>query len=156
MPREALAGKLVLVGLTGAGLNDMRTTVLGELVPGIEIQAQLIESLFEGRLLRRPSWMRWAETGAALVLGLLVIWFIPRRDVAAASFLRRLPKVTVLLTLGTNGLVIGLGYAVFHFTGWLFDAASFSQHGGAHVVQARARQAHQHQLAGQRFAGHLA
>lgn len=126
VPREALAGKLVLVGLTGTGLNDMRTTVLGELVPGIEIQAQVIESLFEGRLLQRPSWLRWAELLTALGLGLFVIWFIPRRDFTAANFLRRLPKVTLLLTLGTNALVIGLGYAAFHFMGILFDAASFS------------------------------
>src|SRR4051794_33911182 len=33
--------KLVLVGLTGAGVTDMRTTPLAELVPGIEIQAQV-------------------------------------------------------------------------------------------------------------------
>jgi len=126
VPREALAGKLVLVGLTGAGLNDMRTTVLGEVVPGIEIQAQLIESLFDSRLLQRPSWVRWSELLVALVIGLFVIWFIPRRDFAAANFLRRLPRVTVLLTLGTNAMVIGLGYAAFHFTGILFDASSFS------------------------------
>jgi len=54
--------KLVLVGLTGTGLTDMRTTALGELVPGIEIQAQGIESIFEGRFLRRPLWLQWASS----------------------------------------------------------------------------------------------
>jgi adenylate cyclase len=37
--------KLVLVGLTGTGLTDMRTPALGELVPGIRIQAQAIETI---------------------------------------------------------------------------------------------------------------
>ncbi len=54
---DRLHNKLVLVGLTGSGLTDMRTTVLGELVPGIEIQAQVIETIFEGRFLRRPPWL---------------------------------------------------------------------------------------------------
>jgi hypothetical protein len=42
-----LAGKLVLLGLTGSGLNDMRYTALQELVPGIEIQAQVMEALYD-------------------------------------------------------------------------------------------------------------
>jgi len=51
----------VLVGLTGAGVTDMRTTALGELVPGIEIQAQVIETIVEGRFLQRPTWLKWAR-----------------------------------------------------------------------------------------------
>ncbi len=52
---ERFRNKLVLVGLTGTGVTDMRTTALGELVPGIEIQAQVIETIVEGRFLRRPN-----------------------------------------------------------------------------------------------------
>ena len=55
---EALAGKLVLIGLTGSGLNDRRVTPLGESVAGIEIQAQLLESLLDGRFLLRSWWMK--------------------------------------------------------------------------------------------------
>ncbi|MBK6638045.1 MAG: CHASE2 domain-containing protein [Rhodocyclaceae bacterium] len=49
-----MTGKLVLIGLTGDGIADRRVTALRENVPGIEIQAQVIESLFEGRVLTRP------------------------------------------------------------------------------------------------------
>ncbi|MEO7937618.1 MAG: CHASE2 domain-containing protein, partial [Burkholderiaceae bacterium] len=37
VPADALEGKLVLIGLTGSGLNDRRVTPLGESVAGIEI-----------------------------------------------------------------------------------------------------------------------
>lgn len=55
---DLLTGKLVLIGLSGSGLSDMRMTALGELVPGVEIQAQLLESLFDGRFIQRPWWMK--------------------------------------------------------------------------------------------------
>ena len=63
---ERFENKLVLVGPTGSGLSDMRTTPLKEYVPGIDIQAQLIESFFEGRFLSRPIGMRWLEIGLLL------------------------------------------------------------------------------------------
>jgi hypothetical protein len=44
------------------------------LVPGIEIQAQVIEIIFEGRFLRRPTWLKWAESGSIMAFGLLIIW----------------------------------------------------------------------------------
>src|SRR6202000_2296051 len=51
---DRIHNKLVLVGLTGTGLPDVRATPLGEQVPGIEIQAQIIETIFDGRFLQRP------------------------------------------------------------------------------------------------------
>jgi CHASE2 domain-containing sensor protein len=120
-----LNGKLVLLGLTGAGLNDMRTTAIGETVPGIEIQAQVIESLFDGRIIMRPQWLKWAESGALLFIGSLVIWYIPRPRSAFALYLRKVPQAGLWLTLGTNAVIAALGLQIFIKTAYLFDAASF-------------------------------
>jgi adenylate cyclase len=120
-----LSGKLVLLGLTGSGLSDMRTTAIGETVPGIEIQAQMIESLFDGRILQRPYWFKWAETLALLLVGGLLIWYVPRTDSFLVTYLRKVPKSTLWLTLATNSLIIWIGYKIFIHTGMLFDAASF-------------------------------
>lgn len=120
-----LAGKLVLLGLTGAGLSDMRTNAIGETVPGIEIQAQIIESLFDGRILQRPYWFKWAETLALLCIGGMLIWYVPRPDSLLATYLRKVPKSSLWLTLATNSLIIWIGYRIFIHTGLLFDAASF-------------------------------
>jgi len=52
----------VLVGLTGAARDRHAHDGVGELVPGIEIQAQVIETIVEGRFLQRPTWLKWAES----------------------------------------------------------------------------------------------
>ncbi|MEP5566698.1 MAG: CHASE2 domain-containing protein [Halioglobus sp.] len=122
---DMLAGKLVLLGLTGSGLNDMRTTALGELVPGIEIQAQVLESLFDGRILARPWWMKWMETTIILLLGLLLIWYIPRRNSPLARFISAVPRASAWITLAINLMLVAIGYLLFRYQGILLDASSF-------------------------------
>jgi adenylate cyclase len=122
---DVLAGKLVLLGLTGTGLNDMRTTALGELVPGIEIQAQVIETLFDGRFLIRPWWIKWAESTGLLICGLLLVWYVPRTDSRFASYLKKVPRASLWLTLGLNSFLLACGYLIFRHSGYLVDASSY-------------------------------
>ena len=122
---QMLSGKLVLVGLTGSGLSDMRTTAIGETVPGIEIQAQIMESFFDRRILQRPYWFKWAETLALLIVGGILVWYVPRPNSLLAVYLRKVPKSSLWLTLATNSFIIWIGYKIFIHTGLLFDAASF-------------------------------
>jgi CHASE2 domain-containing sensor protein/serine phosphatase RsbU (regulator of sigma subunit) len=73
---ELLRAKLVLLGVTGVGLLDYKATPLGEQVPGVELHAQLIEQIFDGDFLVRPSWALWLElallgAGAAILIGLV-------------------------------------------------------------------------------------
>lgn len=122
---EQLGGKLVMLGLTGSGLHDMRTTALRELVPGIEIQAQVLESMFDGRFLLRPWWMKWLEVLLIVTIGSFLIWFIPRTDSPLATFLKAVPRASMWLTLGLNVMFVTLGYLLFRQIGILFDASSF-------------------------------
>ena len=121
---EQLAGKLVLIGLTGSGLSDMRMTALGELVPGVEIQAQLLESFFDGRFILRPWWMKWLETCLMALFGLIMIWSIPRTDGKLAEVLKKSPRAPTWAVLGLNALIISMGYLVFYSSGLMFDSAS--------------------------------
>ncbi len=121
---EQFENKLILLGLTGAGLNDMRTTPLGELVPGIEIQAQVIESILDQRLLRRPHWLIWSETLLIGLFGALLIWYIPRPKSHIMHLLRRYPKAAGAIGIGLNLLLVALGFALFNFYGLLADTAS--------------------------------
>jgi adenylate cyclase len=116
--------KLVLVGLTGTGLTDMRTTALGELVPGIEIQAQGIETIFEGRFLRRPLWLQWAEIGFIVAFGLLLVWYVPRTDSRIALFINTVPKASAILGLSLNLLMLSFCMVLFKYFGLLADATS--------------------------------
>lgn len=119
-----IRGKLILVGLTGTGVTDMRTTPLGELVPGIEIQAQTIEAIVDGRFLRRPPWLKWAESAFILLVGLLIIWYMPRTNSRIAVFMKTVPKATALVGLLLNLLNAVCCFLIFVRFGLLVDAAS--------------------------------
>ncbi|HMM78247.1 MAG TPA: CHASE2 domain-containing protein [Gammaproteobacteria bacterium] len=60
---EDVAGRIVLVGYTALGLQDIVSTPLGRM-PGVELHAEAIENAEAGRLLSRPRWTRWFELGA--------------------------------------------------------------------------------------------
>ena len=77
-PPDLLKGRVVLVGLSGLGLLDFKTTPLGEFVPGVEIHAQVIENLVNGVSLKRPSIAARIEAVALLVCGFILIAFVPR------------------------------------------------------------------------------
>jgi len=77
VPREKIEGKLVVVGTSAVGLNDIKTTPVTAAMPGVEIHAQVLEAALTGSLLSQPIYAPALEFGAALVLGLLVIAFAP-------------------------------------------------------------------------------
>jgi adenylate cyclase len=104
--------KLVLVGVTGLGLVDYPDTPLGRM-PGVEIHAQVLENVFDGDLLTRPSWVPWAEGMVFLLLGLVVIRAVPRISPARSVFM-------LVLLLGALGL---LGAAAYLGSGILLDAS---------------------------------
>ncbi len=123
---DALASKLVLIGLTGSGLNDRRATPLGERVAGIEIQAQVLESMLEGRLLSRPWWMKWAELGLLLGIGISMIWMVPRALVRPRGAVSRRPTRVGWWVTGVSVFFLALGFWLFWGRGWLFDGASMA------------------------------
>ena len=74
---ERIAQKLVLIGTSAVGLLDVKTTPIDPVMPGVEIHAQVLESVLTHAVLSRPNYAIVAEFLAALVLGLLVIAFAP-------------------------------------------------------------------------------
>ncbi len=110
----ALKGQLVLVGLTGVGLMQYQDTAIGERMSGSEIQAQLIENLIDGSLLRRPDWARVVEALWLLAAGALLLWVTPRQKVAQSS-------LTLLACIVLPAL---LGLLLFRSQRLLLDAAT--------------------------------
>jgi len=74
---EKIRGKLVLIGTSAVGLNDIKTTPVSEAMVGVEIHAQLLEAALTGSILSQPFYGPWLEFAAALLLGLLVIALAP-------------------------------------------------------------------------------
>ncbi|MGE0744696.1 MAG: CHASE2 domain-containing protein [Rhodospirillales bacterium] len=76
-PPESVRGKLVLVGASAAGLRDLRATPLSPTMPGVEVHAQLIETILSGSHLVRPNYAPGAELTLTLVAGLLIVTLVP-------------------------------------------------------------------------------
>ena len=74
---EMIENKLVLIGTSAVGLNDIKTTPVSSAMPGVEIHAQVLEAALTQTLLSQPPYGPLLEFGSALLLGLLVIAFAP-------------------------------------------------------------------------------
>lgn len=110
---DTFQNKLVLIGATGLGLLDYKTTPLGEFVPGVDIHAQMIEQMFDGKFLKRPAWFLGMEI-ALLLAGIMLIRFLAPRLGA-----NRL----VAVSLGLATIQILAGFLAFRFAGSLIDVA---------------------------------
>jgi adenylate cyclase len=74
---DAIAGRLVLIGTAAVGLQDVKTTPISPVMPGVEIHAQVLEAALTGQLLSQPLWGPLAEFLSAMILGVAIIWFAP-------------------------------------------------------------------------------
>ena len=74
----ALAGKIVLLGSSAAGLSRPQPTPVLGVAPALEIRAQILETLISGEFLYQPDWAKGAEILSLVLLGLLLIWLLPR------------------------------------------------------------------------------
>ena len=75
--RQQLQGKLVIIGTSATGLLDLKTTPIDPSMPGVEIQAQLVESIMSGHYLTRPAYLVGAEVMLAAVIGFTIIVLVP-------------------------------------------------------------------------------
>jgi adenylate cyclase len=69
---DEVRDRLILIGSSAAGLADLRATPLDPSVPGVEVHAQLLEHMLEGRALVRPDWGPGFELLALLIMGMTV------------------------------------------------------------------------------------
>jgi adenylate cyclase len=74
---DNISRRLVLIGTSAAGLNDVRTTPLDRALPGVEIHAQVLESALTRTVLSQPNYGIGAELCATVLLGIAIIWLAP-------------------------------------------------------------------------------
>ena len=73
-----LAGMIVFVGTSAAGLTDLRFDALGQVVAGAEIHAQFAEQVLQSTFLTRPDWAKAAELLVTVALSFLVVVVVLR------------------------------------------------------------------------------
>jgi len=85
VPAGVLAGTIVLVGTTAPGLADLRATPVDKAFPGVEVHANAIKSILDGRFKRRPDYGFAIEFLLAAASGLALSLLLPALSPAAAA-----------------------------------------------------------------------
>ena len=108
-----LAGRLVLVGVTATGIADYWATPLGHRMPGVEIQAQMLETILSNSYLKRPHSAIGAELIAVLGAGVLLLIFVPMMGA----------RWTVALLVVVSGSLFWGSWHLFEGSSMLIDAS---------------------------------
>jgi adenylate cyclase len=98
VPPSTFKDKIVMVGATAIGIYDLRVTPFGTVFPGLEIHANIVDSILSEDFLYQPEWAAIFDVLAILVLGLFLGIVLPR--------------VTVIPGLAA-GLVVFSSYIIF-------------------------------------------
>lgn len=101
VPADSLRGSMIVIGTSAQGLQDLRFSPLGGVIPGVEIHAQALEQIRSGSWLQRPAW--------ALPLEALIMLVG-----SAALCLLALRSKIVVSTAAALTLLLGLNFA-----GWI-------------------------------------
>ena len=76
-PLDRIKGNFILVGTSAAGLLDIRTSPIDAVLPGVEVHANMLETILSEQYLKRPLDSAGVEIVMALVAGLLMIILVP-------------------------------------------------------------------------------
>ncbi len=98
-----LTDKIVLVGTTSLGLLDMRSTPVSPNFPGVEVHANMISGILNGKIKEAPDYSRGAEIVTLLIIGLLLSIVLPLLP----------PLRAVLMTILVGAAVIAMNFAFF-------------------------------------------
>jgi adenylate cyclase len=111
---NVLKDKIVLLGTTAPGLLDLRVTPVGETYPGVEVHANMISGLLDGRIFVRPDYAVGFEVAVLVLAGLTLAIGLPLLSATRA----------VALSLTVIGAVVGLNFWMLLGYGLVFPLAS--------------------------------
>ena len=108
IPAGDLRDKIILVGTTAPGLQDLRVTPVSETYPGVEAHANVISGLLDGKILVKPDYVVGYEVVILLLAGLILALALPLISATKAVIL----SVLVIGALGAFNLWLYLGYGL--------------------------------------------
>ncbi|WP_373419956.1 CHASE2 domain-containing protein [Herbaspirillum sp. RV1423] len=106
IPKNDLAGRILLVGTTVPGLYDLRATPVSPNYPGVEIHANIIASILDGDFKQRPEFAVGFDLVQIVAIGLVLGLLLPLLG----------PLWAIVLS---SAAAFGIG--AFNF--WLYDSA---------------------------------
>jgi len=108
---DRIAGHIVLVGTSALGLHDLVATPLTSGVPGVLVQAEIIDQIIGATFLERPDWAGGVEIAAAIFLSLILI--------SAAVYLG--PVLGGATAVAMIGSALAISWSAFAYQRLLID-----------------------------------
>ncbi len=112
--KELLNGKIVLIGATAPGLNDLRAAPVENIYPGVEMHANVIAGILDNNIKERPAYTLGAEVVMLFLVGMLLSLLLPVLS----------PKWATILTFCTLGIVLIFNLVVWQFANLVLPLAS--------------------------------
>lgn len=120
-----IQGKIVLIGSSAIGLNDIHHTIYDPYFPGVEVHGVIIDNIYNGHQIIRPIWSRHFIFGVCLATGILSAFLLFSSSGPATLFFGTVAWICVLVVSSalfymrrfifiSPGLPILI--AVFHFS----------------------------------------
>ena len=81
---EQLRGKIILVGTSAPGLQDLRITPVGQTYPGVETHANVISSMLDGKSIYKPDYALGVEVALLILVGLALAFALPALTATSA------------------------------------------------------------------------
>lgn len=116
LPEGSLKDKIVLVGTTAPGLLDLRVTPVGETYAGVEVHANVISGMLDGKIFVKPDYAVGFDVVILVLAGLTLALALPMLSApmavaASVAVIAVLVGLNFWLYLGA-GLVLPLGTAL--------------------------------------------
>src|SRR5207247_7498654 len=77
VPVERVKGRIALIGTSTPSLFDLRSAPVDKVYPGVEIHANLIAGILDGKLKHKPPYMVGAELLLLVIGGIVLTLLIP-------------------------------------------------------------------------------
>jgi adenylate cyclase len=114
IPKEKLAGRVIVVGTTAPGLMDLRATPVGAAYPGVEIHANLIAGMLDGAIKHKPPYILGADVLTVLIAGAVMAFLLPMLSPLRATVV----GIIVLL------LLLSLNFGFWHVSNVVLPLAN--------------------------------
>ncbi|HEX7965216.1 MAG TPA: adenylate/guanylate cyclase domain-containing protein [Gammaproteobacteria bacterium] len=110
-----LKDAIVYVGTSSPGLQDLRSTPVGNVYPGVEVHANLLSGVLDGRVMQaQPQYLRGSQVILLLLIAVLITWVAIRKSVITGT----------LVMLGTAVAILFGNLALWRYGTVVFPLAS--------------------------------
>ena len=97
--KDILNGKITLFGTSAPGLLDLRTIPLEPAYPGVEVHANIIQGILDGRILHAPGYTKGFEFILITFIGIVLTFTLP---MLSALFSTLIILGSIVLLIATN------------------------------------------------------